>query len=206
MKIFSSLLIAAVLFLAGCDTGFDPVSVTQKTELQKPKSTSIGLVDSEINYELVALPVRSPIYLDSVFTITGIIIGEVGGRILLDRSYVSENGQLVTMFVDMVIPPNSFSGQRRINLTIDKDFAVVHCLPAMEFKFPLTVVQTFTGLDLQDFQSEQEDFDFVYIKKNGNIEEVERTSIIVNKTLGILTVLNAKLNHFSRYGWVRKSE
>ena len=159
-----------------------------------------------MNYELIPLPVRSPIYLDSVFTITSTIIGELGGRLLLDRSYVSENGQLVTMLIDMVIPPNSFQGQRRITLTVDKDFAVVDCLPAMEFKFPLILLQTFTGLEIQDFQTEEDDFDFVYIKKNGKIEQVERTSIIVNKSLGILSVIGAKLDHFSRYGWVRKSE
>jgi len=159
-----------------------------------------------MNYELIPLPVRSPIYLDSVFTITSTIIGELGGRLLLDRSYVSENGQLVTMLIDMVIPPNSFQGQRRITLTVDKDFAAVRCLPAMEFKFPLILLQTFTGLEIQDFQTEEDDFDFVYIKKNGKIEQVERTSIIVNKSLGILSVIGAKLDHFSRYGWVRKSE
>jgi hypothetical protein len=204
MKIFSSLLIAAVLFLAGCDTGFDPVSVTQKTELQKPPALSLGSGNSIINYDIIPLPARSPIFLDSVFTISKTIVGELGGQIILDRSYISDRGKLVTMLVNLIIPPNAFPGQRRITLTIDRNFSVVHCLPAMEFNFPLTLVQTFTGLDLQDYQAE--DIDFVYIKKNGLIEEVERTSITVVKSLGILTVLNAKLNHFSRYGWVRKSE
>lgn len=204
MKIFSSLLIAAVLFLAGCDTGFDPVSVTQKTELQKPPALSLGSGNSIINYDIIPLPARSPIFLDSVFTISKTIVGELGGQIILDRLYISDRGKLVTMLVNLIIPPNAFPGQRRITLTIDRNFSVVHCLPAMEFNFPLTLVQTFTGLDLQDYQAE--DIDFVYIKKNGLIEEVERTSITVVKSLGILTVLNAKLNHFSRYGWVRKSE
>jgi len=204
MKFFSSLLIAAVLFLAGCDTGFDPVSVTQKTELQKPPALSLGSGNSIINYDIIPLPARSPIFLDSVFTISKTIVGELGGQIILDRLYISDRGKLVTMLVNLIIPPNAFPGQRRITLTIDRNFSVVHCLPAMEFNFPLTLVQTFTGLDLQDYQAE--DIDFVYIKKNGLIEEVERTSITVVKSLGILTVLNAKLNHFSRYGWVRKSE
>jgi len=204
MKIFSSLLIAAVLFLAGCDTGFDPVSETQKTELQKPSAPSIGSGNSIINYELIPLPARSPIFLDSIFTITRSIVGELGGRLLLDRIYISDKGQLVTMLVDLVIPPNAFSGERTITLTVDKGFAVVHCSPSMDFQIPLNLIQTFTGLDLSDYQSE--DIDFVFVHKNGRIEEVERTSILVIKALGIVTVLNAKLNHFSRYGWVRKGE
>jgi len=204
MKIFSSLLIAAVLFLAGCDTGFDPVSETQKTELKKPSAQSFGSGNSIINYEIIPLPARSPIFLDSVFAITKTILGVLGGQIILDRSYISNRGKLVTMLVNLVIPPHSFSGQRDITLKIDRGFAIVHCTPQMNFNIPLNLIQTFTGLDLENYQTE--DIDFVFIKKNGLIEEVERTSITVIKPLGILTVLNAKLNHFSIYGWVRKSE
>ncbi len=106
------------------------------------------------------------------------------------------------MLVDIVILPLSFNGQRNITLTIDRDHALVNCEPGMTFQHPLIMLQTFTGLDLSNYNSE--DIDFVYLNKNGDIEEVENAGIIVIKPTGTLTVLNAQIDHFSRYGWVRK--
>jgi hypothetical protein len=204
MKIFFSLLIASILFIFSCETNVDPVYQEPVQKSAESFSDEGGSLNSVINYEMIPLPARSPIYLDSIFSITQTIVGEIGGQIILDRSYISDRGRLVTILVDLTIPANAFNGTRVIRLTIDDGTAAVHCLPAMSFNFPLHLIQTFTGLDLQNYKIEE--IDFVYIRKNGELEEVEKDAIIVNRLLGIVTVLDAELDHFSRYGWVRKSE
>ena len=204
MKIFFSLLIASLLFIYSCETNIAPVYQEPDQQSVEALSGEEGSIKSVINYELIPLPRRSPIFLDSIFSITKTIVGEIGGQLTLERLYISDKGKLITMLVDLVIPPHCFTGQRNITLNIERDFALVNCSPQMEFKMPLHLVQTFTGLDLQNYETEE--IDFVYIGKNGRFEHVDRTAIVVNKLLGIVTVLDAKLNHFSRYGWVRKSE
>ncbi|HEY7751414.1 MAG TPA: hypothetical protein VH917_03910 [Ignavibacteriaceae bacterium] len=204
MKYFISLFVTSLLFIYSCDSNVDPQYKEPTNKITEGNTNAGGSVSSIINYDIIPLPERSPIYLDSVFSVTKSIIGEIGGHIALDRTYISNRGRLVTMLVNLTIPPNAFSGQRNITLTIDRDYAAVHCLPGMQFNLPLNLVQTFTGLDIQDYETE--DIDFVYIRKNGTLEEVDRTAIVVNKLLGIVTVLDAKLNHFSRYGWVRKNQ
>jgi hypothetical protein len=204
MKILISLFITILLLTSGCETNLDPIHQDEKGLVSKPFVQENGSIKSVINYELIPLPVRSPIFFDSVFAITKNIVGEIGGQMILERTYLSNRGRLVTMLVDLVIPPHCFSGQRTITLKVERDFAIVNCTPEMEFKMPMHLVQTFTGLDLENYQTEE--IDFVYINENGLIEDVDRTSLLVIKSLGVLSIIDAKLNHFSRYGWVRKSE
>ena len=200
MKFSVITIILAGLFFIGCENTTN--MITEPNDLQKEALVSGEHISTLPYYDIIPLPERSPIYLDSVFTISLPIVGEIGGRLVLDKFYVSAEGKIVTMLADLTIPPNAFSGVRTITLTVDKNFAAVQCKPRMVFNKPLILVQTFTGLDLNQFNSGTIDFNF--INKNGTLENVERTALTVIKPLGIVTVLNAKINHFSKYGWVRK--
>jgi len=202
MKLILSGLLALILIFSACEKIDD--QVVSPNDLQKYNSNSAGITPSTINFSLIPLPQKSPIYLDSVFTVSKLINGLLGGAIVLDRTYISDKGQLVTMLVNLVIPPLSFLGQDTITVTIDNDFAAVHCEPGMTFLHPLLMLQTFTGLNLSKYNTE--DIDFVYINDEGGIEDVENSLIIVNKPLGLVTVIGAQLHHFSRYGWVRKHD
>ena len=203
MKLILSGLIAAILIFSACEKIDE--QVVGSNEIQKEnfsQTTSTDLVPNEVNFAIIPLPERSPIFLDSVFTVSKLINGLFGGVITLDKFYISKDDKLVTMLIKMVIPPLSFIGNKWITLTIDDSLAIMHCEPGMNFSFPVIVGQTFTGLNLDTYNPD--DIDFGYIKNDRTYELVPNDGIIVLKPLGLLTVINAKITHFSRYGWVRK--
>jgi len=199
MKYFLYTFLLSIIIFYGCEQSSGPI-IEPPAGFQKIISDPGGI--SNDKYELLTLPVRSPIYNDSVFTVTKLINGLLGGIITLDRTYISADGRLVTMLVELVIPPLSFNGQDSLTLTIDSCFAAIHCGPGMNFNQPLVMLQTFTGLELSKYNTE--DIDFAYINDNGSIEEVDHSAVIVIKATGTVTVVGAHIPHFSKYGWVRK--
>ncbi len=199
MKYFLSAILLTLTFFWGCEQSTDPLTGPSST-LEKSSIGSSGLGTN--NYDILQLPARSPIYQDSVFNVSKLINGLLGGNIILNKTYISKDGRLVTMLVNLVVPPLAFIGQQNITLTIDSCFAAVHCEPGMTFQLPLIMVQTFVGLDLKKYNTE--DIDFVYLKDDGGIEDINNSAIIVEKLTGTLTVLNAQIPHFSRYGWIRR--
>ncbi len=72
----------------------------------------------------------------------------------------------------------------------------------MIFQRSLICLQTFTGLNLNYYNTKE--IDFMYISDNGYYESIPRTALVINKTLGLVSVINARINHFTKYGWVRK--
>ena len=200
MKKIPLLITVTLFFLFGCEQITDSPS-TPIEELGKKQSFQNENTDA-IRVSIIPLPEKSPIYLDSIFTVTKLINGLLGGTITLDKMYISKEGKPVTILLKMVILPLSFTGQRQITVTIEDSIAVMNCGPSMNFRQALICNQTFTGLDLNDFESKE--IDFVYIHNNYTFSEVPKTTMIVNKALGLVSVVDARISHFSKYGWVRK--
>jgi hypothetical protein len=196
MKLLLSGLIALILIFSACEKVDNPI--TGPTELHKNSFNPFGTAN---NYDIIPLPTKSIDFLDSVFTVSKLINGLLGGVITLDKTYISKEGTLVTMSINAVIQPLSFWGTKRISFTIDDTTATVHCEPGMTFQRPLLFTNTFIGLELTEYETE--DIDFVCIKDDGTIEDAGGLILVV-KPLGTLTVLGANLWHFSRYGWVRR--
>ena len=72
--------------------------------------------------------------------------------------------------------------------------------PAMQFSIPVKYTLTVSGLDLTGINPAT--LDFVYVAQNGSMTGIEYDSITMDAATGTLKVTNAKLNHFSRYGFV----
>lgn len=200
MKLIISGVVLLALTFSSCEQINEPV--TNSTELNTQYYSSLEKASEDFNFSIIPLPEKSSIYLDSIFTVKKLINGLLGGTITLDKSYISKEGKLVTMLVDLVIPPLAFLGQREITVTIEDTIAVMNCGPSMNFQRSLLLVQTFTGLNLNNYNVKE--IDFGYIGENGNFYPIPRTSIIVNKPFGLVSVVGAKISHFSKYGWVRK--
>jgi hypothetical protein len=200
MKLIISGLVLFTFVFTACEHVNEPV--TLQTELNKEFDSPNDKSAQELKISIIPLPEKSLIYLDSVFTVTKLINGLLGGTITLDKTYISKEGKLVTVLVNMIIPPLAFIGQREITVTIEDSIAVMNCGPGMNFRRPLSLVQTFTGLDLKDYETQE--IDYGYINDDGHFYSIPRTAIIINKPLGLVSVIGAKINHFSKYGWVRK--
>lgn len=195
MKIISFILLALIL-LEGCDSSFDEIvnptgNNSQTTELEN------------YNYDVIKLPKRSVSWMDSIFSMSKNIDGTVGGKMLMEKFYISEDGDSVFIEADLTIPKGAFQGVKTITMTVDTQNATVQFFPEMVFNKALKLSQYFKGINLDDYPNGT--IDFYYILNDESVELIEKNGIQVVHPQGLLRVLNAKLQHFSRYGWIRKS-
>ena len=196
MKKILSILLVTLVILMGCDTspdlsvndpGYDPqISITKIT-----------------NSDLIPLPNKSPLWIDSVFTMSKVIDGSVGGRIIMEKYYIADNGDSISIEVDLRIPSGAFQGTKTITMTVDNDYATVHFYPEMIFNATLRLCQSFEGLHLENYTNGN--IDFVFIRDDGTTEIIKKNGLQVVIPQGIVRIQNAKLVHFSRYGWIRKN-
>lgn len=195
MKTFLAILLITLALLIGCDNSPD-LSVNYSGNTPQASLSKIT------EYELIPLPIKSPLWMDSVFTMSKVINGAVGGRMILEKYYIAEGGDSVIMGVDLRIPAGAFQGTKTITMVLDDEYTAFHFYPQMAFDDTLRLFQYFEGLHLEEYQTGT--FDFVYLADDGSVELVKKNGLQVVKPQGIVRVQNAKLVHFSRYGWVRK--
>jgi hypothetical protein len=195
MKNILTILLVAILLLFGCDTSSDLSVNNSENKLQ-------ASVSKITDYELIPLPNKSPLWMDSVFTMSEVIDGSVGGRMIMDKFYISEDGDSVLIQTDLRIPEGAFQGTETITMTVDDEYAAVHFSPKMIFADTLRLFQSFEGLHLENYPTGT--IDFVFIADDGSIELIKKNGVQVVVPQGIVRVQNAKLLHFSRYGWIRK--
>jgi hypothetical protein len=196
-----------ILIFWGCqDTAniTDPIHNANLIQLNK-KSYRV-----DYSYNLIQLPAKSPEWQDSVFTVNKEINGEEGGNITLWKYYITENGWPLFIYATLDIPEGAFQGIQTITMTLDDEFATVHFFPDSQGKWdkPFILNQYFQGIDLiglfdKYMNLRVEDMDFVYICENGEIEVVRKSGFSFNSQLGLIKVVDASLEHFSRYGWIR---
>ncbi len=94
----------------------------------------------------------------------------------------------------------SFDGKKVITVKTDKEYAALDFYPeGIDLNKPARLTVLFKGLDLE----ENSDIDFQYIDENGNLAPVDYRKLIVYKKLGWVIVIDARLNHFSRYGFTK---
>ena len=89
-------------------------------------------------------------------------------------------------------------------MTIDTQDATIQFFPEMIFNKELKFSQYLKGIKLDDYPNGT--IDFYYITTSGSVELVKKNGIQIVRPQGLLRVLEAKIPHFSRYGWIRKAE
>ena len=195
MKTILATLIITLVLLLGCDT-------TSDFSLNNPENDFSKLSICVPLFEKIPLPNKSALWQDSVFTMSQAIDGSVGGRMNMEKYYISDLGDSVIISADLKIPPGAFKGTETITITLDNNYAAFHFYPAMTFMDTLKLLQSFEGLHLENYPTGT--FDFVFISDDGSIELIKKNVVQVVVPQGIVRVQNAKLLHFSRYGWIRK--
>jgi hypothetical protein len=197
MKTILTILLAAILLHWGCDNSLDLAVNISGDNNSVSKST-------ENKYEQIPLPAKSALWMDSVFTMSKEIDGSVGGRMIMEKYYIADDGDSIIIYTDLRIPESAFQGTKIITMTVDDEYAAIHFYPEMVFADTLKLFQSFEGLHLENYSTGT--LDFVFISDAGTIELIKRNGLQVVKPQGIVRVQNAKLLHFSKYGWIRKSE
>jgi hypothetical protein len=185
----------AILFLAGCETSSDEI-------VNAPGNNSLTSETEIFDYELIQLPKKSVMWIDSVLSLSNEIDGSIGGRMVMEKYFLSEDGDSIVVEADLRIPAGAFQGTKTITITVDAEYAAIKFYPEMIFDDTLILFQSFKGLNLENYQTGT--IDYVYVADDGSIETVKKNGVQVIVPQRIMKVQNAKLLHFSRYGWIRK--
>ena len=184
MKYLRSMFFITLLFFIGCD---------QVTEINAPE-------EQILNKQLISLPEPIGLGVEDIHTETQYINGYYGGWFGEQFSY--QGGSSGTVYITSTLHFNSYSfyGNQEISQSFNTETAAITFGPSMQFNVPVDYTLTIYGVDLTGVN--QNTLDFVYIDANGNMYAVQKDYVIMDASSGMLKVKNAKLNHFSRYGFV----
>ena len=185
-KVFT-LLIFSVLVFFGCN---------QESEITSPVSLSAQL---EINW--ITLPSPSELSINSQsFSVSDIIDGKKGGLIVLIEQY--EGGPFGTVKINSLldIPKQAFLGTQEIAMTCTPEEGTVEFEPSIVFNKDLEITLDYDGVDLTGVNPNQ--VEFCYISEDGSLVVAEHGGIEIDLGKGKIKVNDARIPHFSRYGFV----
>ena len=144
------------------------------------------------------------IFKESRFYVSKIIDGYTGGWIEWDTSYVNGKGGKIYASVSLKIPKKAFNGTREIIIIPNPEETTIQFFPEMVFNKSLKLDYEIWGFDPEPLgYLSSGKYDFAYFDDYGNIELILSKQSKVNIQKSRIKVLNAKLEHFSRYGWIR---
>lgn|SRR3989339_821867 len=144
--------------------------------------------------------------------VSKVINGRIGGIIQLSAIYKIDipfykrknfDLKTVTVSATLIIPPGAFDGTREITLIDDYKTTSIYCYPGMSFNKSLHLNLIFTGLDLTELGFTNDNVKFGYIDENGTVETCINDGITLDQLKGAVGVINARIDHFSRYAFCR---
>jgi hypothetical protein len=201
-KILLLFVVAGMIFIGCFDSGTNnntnPVAATQSNSVTSTQPNPETSAQSNLMplYGNFSKPNKNPKVDDFHFTIDKNIDGNIGGRILLNRS-----NRKIHVFALLNIPRNAFQGSVNISIYVDPSTASIKFSPQMTFKYPLILNAYILGLDLKSMNLDSKDVGFYYFPTKGPRVNVRNQGVSSDLILRKLSVSNAVINHFSRYGW-----
>lgn len=188
MKNFLTILLLSVgLFLVGCSNDSSLVGPSQEN-LQSSTSSFVALGDN------LSLQKDDPLYV--VKTVNGDNGGTVDIVGSFDKGKIQVNGTLT-------VPAGAYSGELTITVLMQGKEAVIDFGPSSHtFTTPLLFTMEITGVKIK--KKDQDKIHFVYLDDNGSLTPVEILgTTVANSSDRMLSVYDAPISHFSRYGWAK---
>ena len=138
------------------------------------------------------------------FYVSEIIDGTLGGEISIDTAMINAQGDLVRVQARLKIDKLSFEGVREIRMIPNFNDVSIQFFPQMSFNKQVKLNLVYSGNNLEKLGfTENCIVGFVFIGNQGEIEPVGNDFCIINWPQQSIRVANAKLLHFSRYGFIR---
>ncbi|PIW68972.1 MAG: hypothetical protein COW08_09680 [Ignavibacteriales bacterium CG12_big_fil_rev_8_21_14_0_65_30_8] len=187
MKNFLTILLLSVgLFLVGCSNDSSLVGPTQQNI--QSSSSFIALGDN------LSLQKSDPLYI--VKTVNGNTGGQIDIVGSFDKGKIEVNGTLT-------VPAGAYSGDLDITILMEGKEAVIDFGPSsITFETPLLFTMEVVGVKIK--KKDQGQIHFVYLDGNGTLTPVELLgTTVVNSKDRMLSVYDAPITHFSRYGWAK---
>jgi hypothetical protein len=186
MKKIVLILILLTLVFFGC---------SQDSEVLSPTSSQ---TNSSIEKQWITLSNDGGLSIEDTFTKTKKkASGDRGWNITFDHTFSSG----VRIMGDLNCPKGAYDGRLTFSFTLRDDVTTIDFNPSpFTFDIPVEYTIVYEGLDLTGINPE--DVDFYYIVPDGSLVKADYERLEVNISTGRLFVLDAKLPHFSRYGFV----
>jgi hypothetical protein len=181
----------AALVFAGCSN-----PVENSVEPIIPVS---GSINKEIGFgtnTLTALP--SELYIEKQ------IDGKLGGKVILQGVYQNYYGDTVTVTATLEVPKDAYTGIKNISMRTDQYSPAMEFQPGGSFVKPLKLDLKFVGMKLSRYNLQDGKTDFFYIADDGTMVVIKNDGMNINLKDKKAEVHGAQLNHFSRYGFIRK--
>lgn len=135
------------------------------------------------------------------------IDGAIGGQITIQQDIIDSTGRVINIYANLVVPIGAYQGIKTISMEVDWKNASVDFNPSMQFDNSLTFGFMLTNLPLAQMGYRRGDsVKFVYIDPSGNTFPILSKEVSMNYYWGRLRVNNARIQHFSRYGFIRKGD
>jgi len=133
-----------------------------------------------------------------------LIDGVIGDELILNETFNDITGNEINVYARLRILENSFPGTVTITMIPNAEDLSIQFFPEMTFNRDVRLDLAFTGVDLEALgYTETGTVEFAFFANNGDTELIESDISQVNLPQKKISVQNAKLNHFSRYGWIR---
>jgi hypothetical protein len=185
-KIFLLLILVGITFLS-CSDNLDNTIVTTSSNIHKFTKSA---------------PHSFNIY-TWLYT-SRLIDGSIGCDFIYDTTFVNTQGNEINVYARLKIEPGAFNGIAEIIMIPNVENLSIKLFPEMTFNEEVKLTLIFTGIEVQTFGYKETGLvDFAYFSDSGEIEPIESDMSHVNVPQDQIKVMNAKLNHFSRYGWIR---
>jgi hypothetical protein len=181
------LLVILIGFLVGCSDESGVVTPVQETQ----KATWLKLNTYKSNLTL-----------EKTFTKTKTLQGDKVGVLTASVNFKAIGGEDIKVGCSLFFPKNSFQGTETFGVTIDDQETTVDLSPSpFTFNSPINLTLSYKGVDLQNVDPNA--VDFYYVAPNGELTKAEYDELDVDVVKGKLKVKNAKIPHFSRFGFVK---
>jgi hypothetical protein len=164
--------------------------------------SDITAPEQSINLEpnWIKLPTAEGLQVNTDYTATNRINGTQGGNLGCSFSYSGGNFGQISVFAELVVTFGSFPGMKNISMTLSNENTSVIFGPELNFNSNVFYSVTYTGINLTGIDPQT--VKFAYIANDGSIQIAQHQGITVDFSTGKLSVHNARLPHFSRYGFV----
>ena len=202
MKKYISLIALLSLFVIGCQEN----NITQPYSENSNNSNVTLLKSGEPNW--IGLPDRLPaanynaLSKKVLYSISKDINGNNGGELRLQSEYAAGPFGKIKVDAKIKFPKGAYEGEKFVTMSIEQNFGSTTFSPHSNFNFPADYDLKYEGLDLTGLTPSK--LDFVYMNEDGTYEQVVYDEISMDVSKGKIEIKNAKLPHFSRYGFVRK--
>lgn len=193
LKRYIYLFALLTLLVVGCSEQSSVLSPNNNVNTNESNWISLPSINKDANgMSVMSMP---------IFQASKDIDGKKGGKIKINEKYAGGPFGEVNVQAELEFPKNAFSGTKYITMILDTEWGYATFSPYSIFDKDAIYNAEFIGLDLSGIDSTN--VKFAYLAADGTVEYAVNDGITVDLSTGTLSVKNARIPHFSRYGWLR---